>query len=160
MVHVMSEVKSLMFVFDRMPDQDGCTFIEVENAEGQSICAGEWRNRDDGLVELVVPVNYDDAQRLRADTAEAELVSANSDKEAYAQNAIDLRKQVDLWKGRTTNLTHELAAAEQRIAELSADNQQLRKLLGQTLAALNPTAKLSKSILAALNPNPEAESDE
>lgn len=51
-------MKNLMFVFDRMPDQDGCTFVEVENEEGQSVNAGEWRLRDDGLAELVVPVSY------------------------------------------------------------------------------------------------------
>lgn len=52
-------MKNLMFVFDRMPDQDGCTFIEVENEDGQSVNAGDWRLRADGLVELVVQVNYD-----------------------------------------------------------------------------------------------------
>jgi hypothetical protein len=51
-------MKNLMFVFDRMPDQNGCTFVEVENEEGQSVNAGEWRLRDDGLADLVVPVSY------------------------------------------------------------------------------------------------------
>lgn len=87
-----------------------------------------------------------DAQRLRADTAEAELERAECMRESYKIDAGIYREK--------------LAAAEQRIAELSADNQQLRKLLEQTLAALNPTAKLSKSIRAALNPNPEAGSHE
>ena len=52
-------MENLMFVFDRMPDQDGCVFVEVESAEGHSVCAGEWRERPDGLVELVVPVSYE-----------------------------------------------------------------------------------------------------
>lgn len=94
-----------------------------------------------------------DAQRLRADTAEAERVSANADKEAYAQNAIDLHTSLDA-------VTLNLKRADNLISARTSENQQLRKLLEQTLAALSPTAKLSKSIRAALNPNPEAESHE
>lgn len=41
-------------VFDGLPSPDGPRFIEVENAAGQSINAGEWRKRDDGLCELVI----------------------------------------------------------------------------------------------------------
>ncbi|WP_104662809.1 hypothetical protein [Ensifer adhaerens] len=41
-------------VFDGFPSPDGPRFIEVENAAGQSINAGEWRKRDDGLCELVI----------------------------------------------------------------------------------------------------------
>lgn len=87
-----------------------------------------------------------DVQRLRADTAEAERDAMRTSKEAVEFNL----NKVD----------RALLAAEQRIAELSANNQQLRKLLGQTLAALNPTKALSKSIRAALNHNPEAESND
>ncbi|WP_092347597.1 hypothetical protein [Pseudomonas sp. NFACC05-1] len=47
-----------------------------------------------------------------------------------------------------------------RIAELSADNQHLRKLLEQTLAAVNPTKRLAKAMRAALNPTAEAASHE
>lgn len=54
----MDGLKNLIFVFDRMPDHDGCMFIEVENESGESVCAGEWRNREDGLAELVIPVSY------------------------------------------------------------------------------------------------------
>lgn len=95
--------------------------------------------------EVVLATDFD-AQRLRADTAEAESARKDGVIEDLMQSNGDM--------------TTCLAAAEQRIAELSAENQQLRKLLEQTLAALNPTAKLSKSIRAALNPNPEAESHE
>lgn len=96
--------------------------------------------------ELDAARNRLDAQRLRADTAEAESARKDQVIEDMVESNCDM--------------TTCLAAAEQRIAELSADSQQLRKLLEQTLAALNPTAKLSKSIRAALNPNPEAESHE
>lgn len=91
-----------------------------------------------------------DAQRLRADTAEAEV--------SRLREAATLAAKVGA--PNFHSMKRELAAAEQRIAELSADNQQLRKLLEQALAALNPSAKLSKSIRAALNPNPEAKSHE
>lgn len=82
-----------------------------------------------------------DAQRLRADTAEARVKTAEHD--------------LEFFKAGKNEQFDRAEAAEQRIAELSADNQNLRKLLEQTLSALNPTAKLSKSIRAALNPNPE-----
>lgn len=116
------------------------------SAEGNDMCD------DDGSCEVHLADDFD-AQRLRADTAEAELVSANADKEAYAQNAIDLRSSLDA-------VTLNLKRADNLISARTSENQQLRKLLEQTLAALNPTAKLSKSIRAALNPNPEAESHE
>lgn len=80
--------------------------------------------------EVVLASDFN-AQRLRADTSEADLQEVCKTVEA---------------------VTASLVAAEQRIAELSANNQQLRKLLEQTLAALNPTAKLSKSIRDAINP--------
>lgn len=47
-------VAVLHFVCDRIPDQNGCTFIECENSEGSSINAGEWVMRPDGLAQLVV----------------------------------------------------------------------------------------------------------
>lgn len=47
------------FVCDRLPDQDGCRFIELENDRGESVGAevGEWHRRDDGLVELRVELS-------------------------------------------------------------------------------------------------------
>jgi len=122
------------------------------------------------------------AQRMRADTAEAErdeqkrlrassegsnaawrmtvgLAETMLENPAYELSGVDWDYEHSIHdKIRAKNA--QLADAEQRIAELSADNQQLRKLLEQTLAALNPTAKLSKSIRAALNPKPEAGSHE
>lgn len=52
----MSNNESEMrFVFTEMPGPgNGCVFVEVEDSNGASINAGEWRKRDDGLVELVV----------------------------------------------------------------------------------------------------------
>jgi hypothetical protein len=125
-----------------MPDSpDGEPLITLESHEefvSKLMQPGleTWQKGRDGMRE------ERDAQRLRADTAEAELERAECMRESYKIDAGIYREK--------------LAAAEQRIAELSADNQQLRKLLEQTLAALNPTAKLSKSIRAALNPKPEA----
>lgn len=47
------------FVCDRLPDQDGCRFIELENDRGESVGAdvGQWLDRDDGLVELRVKLS-------------------------------------------------------------------------------------------------------
>lgn len=97
---------------------------------------------DDVHIELVARSDYD-AQRLRADTAEAELEK--------------LREQVELWRGRTTNLTHAQFAAEQRIAELL---QICRDIQDDPRLWLMVRAELSGRISAALNPNPEAESHE
>lgn len=44
----------LHFIFDAMPGPEGPRLIEVEDQNGHSIKAGEWRTRPDGLVELVV----------------------------------------------------------------------------------------------------------
>jgi hypothetical protein len=233
MVYVMSEVKSLMFVFDRMPDQDGCTFIEVENAEGQSVCAGEWRDRDDGLVELVVPapslaaeepvfyaqvsgvekkegwrglikaerdstngytvslyIRPDfDAQRLRADTAEADL----KELEEAVVWALPGTRFMDPPDGGSPTLGEQvgrmaeaLAAAEQRIAELTKSFEKFRDVVRgcERLASKyspcidavdegggddndDPTLAIFHRLYyamfdadAALNPNPEAESHE
>lgn len=53
------------------------------------------------------------------------------------------------------NYDADRAQFKTRIAELSADSQHLRKLLGQALAAVNPTKRLAKDIRAALNPTAE-----
>ncbi|ROO33427.1 hypothetical protein [Pseudomonas sp. 7SR1] len=58
------------------------------------------------------------------------------------------------------NYDADRAQFKTRIAELSADSQHLRKLLGQALSAVNPTKRLAKDIRAALNPTAEAASHE
>lgn len=50
-----SKGKSYHVVFDKFPDHDAPRFIELEDDNGRSISAGEWKKRDDGLVELVLP---------------------------------------------------------------------------------------------------------
>lgn len=40
-------------VFDTFPSPEGSRLIEVEDGLGNSINFGEWRERADGLVELV-----------------------------------------------------------------------------------------------------------
>jgi len=44
----------LHFVFDGPPSPEGVRFIECESPDGKSINAGEWRERSDGLWELIV----------------------------------------------------------------------------------------------------------
>jgi hypothetical protein len=44
----------LRVIFDRLPDVTGGRLIEVEDASGKSITAGEWRLRADGYAELVI----------------------------------------------------------------------------------------------------------
>ena len=45
----MGEIR---IVFDGPPGHESGRFVEVEDAEGHGINAGEWRKRDDGLWEL------------------------------------------------------------------------------------------------------------
>lgn len=58
------------FVCDRLPDQDGCRFIELENDRGESVGAGEWHHRDDGLVELRVALSQPPIIQALHDNAE------------------------------------------------------------------------------------------
>lgn len=50
-------MSALHFVFDELPGQSGPhgpRLVEVETPDGKSVCAGQWRKRDDGLTELVI----------------------------------------------------------------------------------------------------------
>ena len=51
---IAGTTRELRFVFDAFPSPEGPRFIEVEDENGCSLNAGEWRKREDGLVELVV----------------------------------------------------------------------------------------------------------
>lgn len=57
---------ALNFVCTALPGPGNvCAFVELENNAGESLGHGEWRNRDDGLVELHIaapqPI-YDEAK--------------------------------------------------------------------------------------------------
>lgn len=45
---------ALHFVFDAPPNPEGARFIECETPDGKSVSVGDWRERADGLWELVV----------------------------------------------------------------------------------------------------------
>jgi hypothetical protein len=47
-------MRKLHFVFDAFPSPEGSRFIELEDDDGFSISYGEWTERADGLVELVI----------------------------------------------------------------------------------------------------------
>ena len=97
--------------------------------------------------EIVVSEADFDAQRLRADTAEAALVSANADKEAYAQNAIDLRKRAEA----ADTAEAELERAGMLIGELRELLNIVRDDTGEYYSE-----NLQSRILAALNPEVES----
>lgn len=44
-------------VFDGPPGPEGGRFVEVEDDEGRSIDSGDWRQRTDGLWELVIAID-------------------------------------------------------------------------------------------------------
>lgn len=50
-------MKELRIVCDRPPSPYGALFIETQDENGESRDVGEWREREDGLWELVVIVD-------------------------------------------------------------------------------------------------------
>lgn len=156
MVHVMSEVKTLATLilggaFDatELSDND----IEINNELADELQQQLVTTIDDIHIELVARSDFD-AQRLRADTAEAELAR--------------LEDEFDTLENTNTTIKLKLAAAEQRIAELVA---MLREGI-DAVERLSTTPKEHNqeqwvdlhawtfNVDAALNPNPEAESHE
>jgi len=57
--------EGLRIVFDGMPGPEGPRFVEVEDATGHSVNAGDWRTRPDGLCELVLKTPPDIVGLLR-----------------------------------------------------------------------------------------------
>lgn len=50
----MTMPTELRFVCDGPPGPEAGRFVEVENERGESLRVGEWREREDGLWELVI----------------------------------------------------------------------------------------------------------
>lgn len=103
-------MKELRIVCDQIPSNNGCVFVECEDETGSSIRAGEWRERDDGLAELVIkmPVSAEDQ---RVDVAIADAAGYRSAMEHVAP----LVKAVEnfLNAGDNTKLTALHAALQQ-----------------------------------------------
>lgn len=104
-----------------------------------------------------------DAQRLRADTAEAERDDLKKHQGILLQGAKYARSRRDYWLKRGDKLQNDLAAAEQRIAEL------VEFLTTATMPIVDDEKFCierilvfdnAKAYLSSLNPNPEAESHE
>jgi len=152
MVHVMSETKLTPFGASASgPVSVGASGIGGTGVPFLSASTEQRLMNVEGRLRVLEQSLQ--GQRLRADTAEAELAKANKSADTYLaawEKCAEFRDASE----------DKVKAAERRIAELSANNQQLSKLLGQALAALNPTARLAKEIKAALNPKPEAGSHE
>ena len=47
--------RSYHIVFDGPPSHEAGRFVEVEDDDGRSIAPGEWKDRGDGLWELILP---------------------------------------------------------------------------------------------------------
>ena len=57
LIDEMAGRRELRFVIDGPPGRpESGRFVELENERGESIAVGEWRERPDGLWELVVSV--------------------------------------------------------------------------------------------------------
>lgn len=128
MVHVMSEVKRYWVPCGVLADQSG------------------WHQDDN---EVVLAGEHDaalDAQRLRADTAEAE-----RDK---------LQQELCKRAGDIGRLTGERDAAEQRIAELLALIEKAHTWVDRNNFGGWDAYELRDELAAALNPKPESGSHE
>lgn len=77
-------VQGLRIVFDGPPAPEGGRFVEVENAAGQSVNAGEWRERTDGLWELVLYTTPPQPAEV------GELVAALKHARMFIVNGVDL----------------------------------------------------------------------
>lgn len=149
MVHVMSEVKRYWVPCGVLADQSG------------------WHQDDN---EVVLAGEHDaalDAQRLRADTAEAELKELE---EAVVWALPGTRFMDPPYGGSPTlgeqvgRMAEALAAAEQRIAELAEALKNLQNAAynigGEHVTGYQWLIDAADDAGAAVNPNPEAESHE
>lgn len=135
MVHIMNN-ESDRKIFEVWAEPRG---FMIESYQGST---GEWFfSEDDTQLTFECWTAASDAQRLRADTAEAERDA--------------LKDEVGQAKGEYDRAVNKLAAAEQRIPELV-------ELLGVCKCELfmHKNQELHARLDAALNPNPEAESHE
>jgi hypothetical protein len=104
--------EELRIVFDGPPGPEAGRFVEVENADGRSINAGEWRQRADGLWELVlsprrgrrvmaseIEALLDDVTGLTAAKAEGRLAGLREAAE-IAQRTLPPPDWSETWKAR------------------------------------------------------------
>lgn len=107
--------KPFCVVFDRVPDADGATFVEVEDLAGQSIEA-KWSTRADGRAELVFACHEAPASKLtrrirravnrliRAEGADSWKGSGDPD------NYEDIERELDMAKTYYANVLKEVDA--------------------------------------------------
>ena len=51
---LVAQGPEMHIVFDRLPGPAPAVFVEVEDAHGRGVAIGNWRERPDGLAELVI----------------------------------------------------------------------------------------------------------
>ena len=115
----------LRFVCDAAPGPEGGRFVEVEDASGNSIRAGEWRQRGDGLWELRVFI-YPMLSPQAAKPVEA---SGDERRETVMQELVRLRAENDM-------LRSDAESAERQLAEAKSDNRRMTINEGQASAAI------------------------
>lgn len=115
----------------------------MESVKYYHLFTGELAEGQGGLgrISLVLSADFD---------------RVTAEREALQLMLNDLEEQITSLEQRRHAEQQACQAAGRRVEELAAENQQLRKLLGQALAAVNPTKRLAKNIRAALNPTAEA----
>lgn len=143
MVHVMSEVKRFKASDLHVACCGDTIVVNAEDFDARDHAAevyfGSWKRTEQEL----------DAQRLRADTAEAERNQLLND-----PNSV-FKKMCDMALKQRDEAMSKLAAAEQRIA---SHESTLRHFAN--CADVRQVGTSAMAYVAALNPSPEAESHE
>lgn len=103
LAELRKKLTAVHFVCDRLPDQDGCRFIELESPQGESLGdeSGKWEIRPDGLAQLVVEIASPDIKHMAAqlECAQGDLKQAMQIIEKDAKDAERYRflRRTDSW---------------------------------------------------------------
>lgn len=117
----------LHIIFDGPPGPEAGRFVECENPAGESVNAGEWSERADGLWELIIPTQSQ-AENAAKDAEIARLKSA-----------------CDGWRVQFEMSRESLEVARSRIGELEAVEAQLRICVEDATKALPVLVAMLKS---------------
>lgn len=94
--------ETIHIIFDGPPGPKANGFVEVENSEGKSINAGEWKKRDGGYWALVISSDsFEEVQLLRKEkkSLEEQLEAAWNEDEAYLAQDIAHWLETNTYKG-------------------------------------------------------------
>ena len=129
---------TLHIVFDGLPSHESGRFVEVEDESGKSINAGDWKQREDGLWELML---FEDAELSRLRAANEEYQKAWDDvvdtiskfqpdhKGALMEMLSDLGKERDRLRNTHEAMRDELGEVRRKLAQAEADKARMEGAL-------------------------------